>query len=59
MLADFEFTFNQHDETIRRAESKARRMAELRGGSSPRAQARATNPLVALLRRVTGIPATA
>ncbi|HSL77197.1 MAG TPA: hypothetical protein VK867_09640 [Candidatus Limnocylindrales bacterium] len=61
MLADFEFRFSQHDETIRRAESKARLLAELTGdrGTSANDTDRPQRRLSTLLRRLAGTAATA
>ena len=61
MLADFEFRFSQHDETVRRAESNARLLAELtpmRSASRDEA-GRPQRRLSALLRRLAGTAATA
>jgi hypothetical protein len=61
MLADFEFRFNQHDETVRRAESNARLLAE----SAPHRSTSTDDPdrphrrLTTLLRRLAGTAATA
>ena len=61
MLNDFEFRFSQHDETIRRAESKARLLAELAGsrGSSAIEPERPQRRLATLIRRLAGTAATA
>jgi hypothetical protein len=59
MLADFEFKFNQHDDTIRRAESNARLLTAL----SPRRPTQdADQPqrrLSTWLRRLAGTAYTA
>ena len=61
MLNDFEFRFSQHDETIRRGESKARLLAELAGtrGSSATDPERPQRRLATLIRRLAGTAATA
>ncbi len=59
MLADFEYKFNQHDETIRRAETRARQMAALTPAPSGRDVDRPTGRFVTLLRRLAGTAATA
>ena len=61
MLNDFEFRFNQHDETIRRAESRARLLAELteNRGTSATATDRPQHRLSTLIRRLAGTAATA
>ena len=61
MLADFEYRFSQHDETIRRAESNARLIAELTP-HRPAASADTGRPqrrLQTLLRRLAGTAVTA
>lgn len=61
MLADFEYRFSQHDETIRRAESNARLLAELtphRPVSSTDTD-RPQRRLQTLLRRLAGTAVTA
>lgn len=61
MLADFDFRFSQHDETVRRAESNARLLAELtphRSTSRDDAD-RPQRRLSTLLRRLAGTAATA
>jgi hypothetical protein len=58
MLADFEFKFSQHDETIRRAEAKARLLSELTA-SAERRQDRPTERLSTLLRRLAGTASAA
>lgn len=61
MLADFDYRFSQHDETIRRAESKARLLADLTAGrgTSPSDPERPQRRLSTLLRRLAGTAATA
>ena len=61
MLNDFEFRFSQHDETVRRAESKARLLADLAGdrGSSATHDDRPQRRLSTLIRRLAGTAATA
>jgi hypothetical protein len=61
MLNDFEFRFGQHDETIRRAESKARLLAELAAtrSSSATEPDRPQRRLSTLIRRLAGTAATA
>jgi hypothetical protein len=61
MIADFEFTFSQHDETIRRAESNARLLAQLSSHRSaePTTPDRPQRRLSTLLRRLAGTPLTA
>ncbi|MGH2488047.1 MAG: hypothetical protein ACRDFR_00310 [Candidatus Limnocylindria bacterium] len=60
MLADFDYRFSQHDETIRRAESNARILAAL----TPHRPATSTDPdrpqrrLSTLLRRLAGTALT-
>jgi hypothetical protein len=61
MLADFEYRFSQHDETVRRAESTARLLAELTP-HRPSSRDDADRPqrrLSTLLRRLAGTAATA
>jgi hypothetical protein len=61
MLADFEYRFNQHDATIRRAESSARLAAEL-ARVRPASLAEHDRPrrrLSTLLRRLAGTAGTA
>jgi hypothetical protein len=58
MLADFEYKFNQHEETIRRAEAKARLLSEL-SASTERSQDRPTARISMLLRRLAGTAAAA
>jgi hypothetical protein len=58
MLADFEYKFSQHDETVRRAEAKARLLSELTA-SAERSQDRPTARLSTLLRRLAGTAAAA
>lgn len=61
MLADFEFRFSQHVETIRRAESRARVLAELTGNRRTSAidADRPQRRLSTLIRRLAGTAATA
>jgi hypothetical protein len=59
MLADFEFKFSQHDETIRRAEAKSRLLSELTPAPAERSPDRPTARLATLLRRLAGTSATA
>jgi hypothetical protein len=59
MLADYEFKFSQHDETIRRAEARARLLSELTPAPAERTHDRPTARLSALLRRLAGTAATA
>ena len=59
MLADFEFKFSQHDETVRKAEANARLMAALTPVPSERDLDRPTGRFATLLRRLAGTAATA
>ena len=59
MLADFEFKFDQHEITIRRAEANAQRVAALTPDRPARADDRPTGRLSTLLRRLAGTAATA
>ena len=61
MLADFEYRFSQHDEMVRRAESKARLMAELSARRSTSRDDQGSTPrrLATLLRRLAGTAASA
>ena len=59
MLADLEFKFDQHEETIRRAESNARLMAALTSHRPTSDQERPQRRLSTLLRRVAGTAYTA
>ena len=61
MLADFEFRFSQHDDTIRRAEANARLVAELTAHRSTSRDDvdRPQRRLSALLRRLAGTAVTA
>ena len=61
MLADFEYRFNQHEETIRRAEANAR-LQDAINASRPASTADIDRPhrrLSTLLRRLAGTAATA
>lgn len=59
MLADFEYKFSQHDETVRRAESNARLLAALTPDRSARDAERPQRRLSTLLRRLAGTAYTA
>ncbi len=59
MLADLEFKFNQHEETIRRAESNARLMEALTPHRATSDQERPQRRLSTLLRRLAGTAYTA
>ena len=59
MLADFEYKFNQHDDTIRRAEANAHLLAALTPEPSGRDVDRPTGRFATLLRRLAGTAATA
>jgi hypothetical protein len=59
MIADFEYRFSQHEETIRRAEVNARLLAALTPEQSPRPEKRPTERLTTLLRRLAGTAASA
>jgi hypothetical protein len=59
MLADFEYTFNQHERTVRRAETNARLMAALSSEPADRIAHRPTGRFATLLRRLAGTAATA
>lgn len=59
MLADFEFKFDQHEITIRRAEANAQRMAALTPERQARAEDRPTGRLSTILRRIAGTAAAA
>jgi hypothetical protein len=60
MLADFEYRFNQHDETIRRAEANARLQSALAAtdpaGTEPK---RPRRGISLILRRLAGTAYTA
>ena len=58
MLADLEFRFSQHDETIRRAESNSRLLTSLAPQRSASQEDRPQRRLVTLLRRLAGTAAT-
>jgi hypothetical protein len=61
MLADFEYRFNQHEETVRRAEANAR-LQEALAVSRQASNADIDRPyrrLSTLLRRLAGTAATA
>ena len=61
MLADFEYRFNQHEETVRRAEANAR-LQEAIAASRPASPTDIDRPhrrLSTLLRRLAGTAATA
>jgi hypothetical protein len=59
MIADIDFKFSQHDETVRRAERNARLMEALatEPATSPAEPNR--RKVAALLRRIAGTPAAA
>jgi cytosine/adenosine deaminase-related metal-dependent hydrolase len=59
MLADLEFKFDQHEETIRRAESNARLLAALTPHRPTSDQERPQRRLSILLRRLAGTAYTA
>ena len=59
MLADFEFKFDQHEITIRRAEANAQRRAALTPERQARAEDRPTGRLSTILRRIAGTAAAA
>lgn len=59
MLADFEYRYNQHDATIRRAESTARLLAALTPDRAATDADRPQRRLSTLLRRLAGTAATA
>jgi len=61
MLADFEFRFSQHDETVRRAEENARLLAVLtpHRSTSKDDPGRPQGRLSTLIRRLAGTAATA
>ncbi len=59
MIADFEYRFSQHEETIRRAEANARLQAALAAEHSPRPEKRSSERLTTLLRRLAGTAASA
>jgi hypothetical protein len=61
MLADFEYRFNQHEETVRRAEANAR-LQDAIAASRPASTADVDRPhrrLATLLRRLAGTAWTA
>lgn len=58
MLADLEFRFSQHDDTIRRAESNSRLLTSLAPQRSASQEDRPQRRLVTLLRRLAGTAAT-
>jgi hypothetical protein len=59
MLADLEFKFDQHEETIRRAESNARLLAALTPARPTPDAERPARRLSTLLRRLAGTAYTA
>jgi hypothetical protein len=59
MIADLEFAFSQHEATVKRAESNARRSAELRRHQAPRPHDEPKGAIAALRRRIAGTAATA
>jgi len=59
MLADFDYTFNQHDVTIHRAEENYKLTAALSPERPNRPGDRPKSRLSTLLRRIAGTPATA
>lgn len=59
MIADLEFTFSQHETTVKRAESNARLAAELRRQHPSRPQDEPKGAIAALRRRIAGTAATA
>jgi cytosine/adenosine deaminase-related metal-dependent hydrolase len=59
MLADLEFKFDQHEETIRRAESNARLLAALTPHRPTSDEERPQRRLSTLLRRLAGTAYTA
>ena len=59
MLADFEFKFDQHDITARRAESNAQRLAALATERPARIDHHPSSRLSTLVRRLAGTAATA
>jgi hypothetical protein len=59
MLADFEYKFSQHDQTIRRAESKARLLAALVPSRSDQEADRSVSRVATILRRLAGSPSNA
>ena len=58
MLADIDYTFRQHDETIRRREADAAMRAALTGGRTERPE-RASGRPWRLIRRLVGAATTA
>ena len=60
MLADFEYHFNQHDETIRRAEANARLQSALTSTSPTASEPKKPRRGISLiLRRLAGTAYTA
>jgi hypothetical protein len=59
MIGDLEFTFGQHDATVKRAESNARLAAELRRQPRSRPEAEPKGAIASLRRRIAGTAATA
>ena len=59
MLADFEFTYSQHDQTIRRAEANAQLLSTLTRNPTNQSEPSQTGRLAALLRRLARAPVAA
>ena len=59
MLADFEFTYSQHDQTIRRAEANAQLLSALTRKPTNQNGPSQTGRLADLLRRLAGAPVAA
>ena len=59
MLADFEYRFNQHDDTIRRAETNARLRSALDANHPDARPERRRRGISLILRRLAGTAVTA
>jgi hypothetical protein len=59
MLAIYEATIDRHNETIRRAEANARRLATTTSQDDDRTSVQPQRRLSAILRRIAGTAATA
>jgi hypothetical protein len=59
MLSNFEFTFNDHEVRVRRAEEKARLLAALKDGRPAQVDHSASRRVSVLLRRLAGTAASA
>jgi hypothetical protein len=59
MLSNFEFTFNEHEVRVRRAEEKARLLAAIEDGRPAKDDHSASRRVRVLLRRLAGTAASA